>query len=668
MRNLLAEIRAHLKDHPWLISMIFHTAALLVMGLWVFPDWMDRKGQLITASFADLGDQESSFSLMPIAAIEMPDLGDSDLKDEPVETSLTSELTEMDLPELLPSAEGVEASALEKLLPTPETRLASLRTLMTEVGGDEITDRSESTAEQVGTADGIESATQAVENAIRGELKQGDTLVVWLLDASISLQLNRDRMARRIREFYDEIGALSRPATSDGVEQHRLFSSVVAFGKGIREVSRPSLIGVNAIDAMTRVPVDKSGVENTMAAVDGVLDHYRYKQRRKERLMVVLLTDESGDDVQKLEYTIANCRQAEAVVHVLGPTAVMGMQKGLQRWTAPAAGGGAEYFLTVDRGPESAVPQRIFLPYWHEADVPLKNVKMQPVSAMPWSGSAYRERVLSGFGPYALTRLALQTGGTFTLYDDGVSEQYDVEKLRQYMPSYRSVTDVRLSVQDSLLRSLVVQAADWTMREKQQLAAPRMLFMGTRSPTNPTQFTAIYVTPAEFRSRFSVVVKTERSRSEKALKALNQLLEDSQTSDWRALLEGEESARWRAAFSLARGRLLASMARYHEYIAACERAKDAIQSDTNMLNFMPSSRMNTSPGAALAEHATQVLSECVSEHRGTPWAELANWELEKPFGIEIQARSFPRPTPRVGVPRMPMTRSGGGSGITVPSL
>jgi hypothetical protein len=668
MRDTLAEIRLHLKDHPWLISMIFHTAALLVMGLWVFPDWMDREGQLITASFADLGEQDAAFSLMPIASLEMPDLGDSEFEEEPVDTSSTPELTDVELPELMPSVEGIEASTLEQLQPTPETRLASLRTLMTEVGGDAITERSESTAEQVGVADGIESATQAVENAIRGELKQGDTLVVWLLDASISLQLNRDRMARRIREFYDEIGALSRPATSDGIERHRLFSSVVAFGKGIQEVSRPSLIGVNAIDAMTRVPVDKSGVENTMAAVDGVLDHYRYKQRRKERLLVVLLTDESGDDVQKLEYTIANCREAKAVVHVLGPTAVMGMQKGLQRWTAPRAGGGAEYFLTVDRGPESAVPQRIFLPYWHEADVPLKNVKMQPVSAMPWYGSAYRERVLSGFGPYSLTRLALQTGGTFTLYDDGVSDQYDVEKLRQYMPSYRSVTDVRLSAQDSLLRTFVVQVSDWTMQEKKTLAAPRMLFMGKRSPINPAQFTAMYVTPAEFRSQFGVAIKRERARSEDALKALNQMLDESQTSDWRALLEGEQSARWRAAFSLALGRSLAAMARYHEYIASCDLAKDAIQSDTNMLNFMPSSRMNTSPGAALAELATQVLSECASEHQGTPWAELANWELEKPFGIEIQARSFPRPTPRVGVPRMPMTRSGGGSGITVPSL
>jgi hypothetical protein len=70
----------------------------------------------------------------------------------------------------------------------------------------------------------------------------------------------------------------------------------------------------------------------------------------------------------------------------------------------------------------------------------------------------------------------------------------------------------------------------------------------------------------------------------------------------------------------------------------------------------------------LAEQATQMLNECADQHRGTPWADLANWELEKPFGIEVQARSMPKPTPRVGVPRMPMTRSGGGSGMSVPSL
>ncbi|PHQ36424.1 vWA domain-containing protein [Rhodopirellula bahusiensis] len=667
MRNTLAEIRQHLKDHPWLVSMIFHTAALLVMGLWVFPDWMDRQGQVITASFTDLGDQESTFSLMPIASIEMPDMGELDFEDEPVETSTTSEMTEVDLPELMPSLEGLQASSVELLRPTPETRLASIRKMMTEVGGSETTERTESTVEQIGAADGIESATQSVENAIRGELKQGDTLVVWLLDASISLQLNRDRMARRIREFYEEIGALSRPDTSDGIDRHRLFSSVVAFGRGINEVSRPSLVGVNAIDAMTRVPVDTSGVENTMSAVDHVLNHYRYKTKRKERLMIVLLTDESGDDVEKLEYTIANCREAKAVVHVLGPTAVMGMQKGLQRWKSDQRGG-AEYFLTVDRGPESAVPQRIFLPYWHEADVPLKLVKMQSVTALPWYGSAYRERVLSGFGPYSLTRLALQTGGTYTLYDDGVSDQYDVEKLRRYMPSYRSEGEVRVSVQDSLLRSFVVQSADLTMREKEQFAAPRTLFMGKRSPINPMQFTTMYLTPSAFRSQFGRLVKRERSKSEDALKSLDALLSESKTHNWRALLEGEKSERWRAAFSLARGRSLAAMARYHEYIAACDSAGEHIQTDTNMLIFMPSYHMNTSPGVALAEQARQVLNECVNQHRDTPWAELANWELQKEFGIEIQARSVPKPTPRIGVPRMPMTRSGGGSGMSVPSL
>lgn len=667
MRYTLAETRQHLKDHPWLVSMIFHTAALLVMGLWVFPNWMDQKGEVITARFADLGDQEATFSLLPIASIEMPELGDSDLEDEVVETSMTSEMTEMELPDLMPSLRGVELASIETLRSDPETRLASMRKMMAESGGGEPAERTESTTEQIGAANGIESATQSVENAIRGELKQGDTLVVWLLDASISLQLNRDRMARRIRDFYVEIGALSRPDTSDGIERHRLFSSVVAFGKGITEVSTPSLVGVNAIDAMTRVPVDTSGVENTMTAVDSVLNHYRYKTKRKERLMVVLLTDESGDDVQKLEYTIANCREAKAVVHVLGPTAVMGMQKGLQRWTSNQRGG-AEYFLTVDRGPESAVPQRIFLPYWHEADVSLQSVKIQPVAALPWYGSVYRERVLSGFGPYALTRLALQTGGTYTLYDDGVSDQYDVEKLRRYMPSYRSDTDIRLSVQDSLLRSFVVRSAELTIQEKEQFETPRMLFMGKRSAINPMQFTTVYLTPSAFRTQFGNRIKRERSKGESALRSLDALLSESQTNDWQELLRGETSERWRAAFSLARGRTLATMARYHEYIAACDSAGEFIQSDTNMVNFMPTYQMNTSPGAGLAEQATQMLQACASEHRDTPWAELANWELEKPFGIEIQARSVPKPAPKIGVPRMPMTRSGGGSGMAIPSL
>ncbi|MCC9656565.1 vWA domain-containing protein [Rhodopirellula halodulae] len=666
MNSIREEIRDHLKDHPWLISMIVHTALLLVMGLWVFPDWMEQRGQVITANFAEMSDEDSSFSLMPTSAIELPEMGEMPLEEQPVDTSAETALVTLATPEWINAAETLADSSVEELKQDNSTRLASIRKWMAKTGGEVTTERSESTTEQIGAADGIESATQAVENAIRGELSQGDTLVVWLLDASISLQLNRDRMAQRIRMFYDEIGALTRPESSKQVDRHRLFSSVVAFGRANREVSPPSLIGVSAIDAMTRVPVDTSGVENTMTAVEQVIEHYRYGRNRKERLMIVLLTDESGDDVAKLERTIDQCKKANAVVHVLGPTAVMGMQKGLQRWTAPGRGG--EFFLTVDRGPESAVPQRIFLPYWHEAEVPLKNAKVQPVAALPWYGTAYRERVLSGFGPYALTRLALQTGGTFTLYDDGVDDRYDVDRLHEYLPSYQSVAAVQDAMRYSPLRQFVVQTAEWSMNEKELLAPPQMLFVGKRAALNPTQFTALYLTPSAFRSQSENLLRREKTRCEKAMQATEQWLDKSQTQDWQSLLDEEESPRWRAAYLLSRGRMLAVLARYYEYLAACERAPQTIQSDTNFMLFLPSARLHTSEGAALAERANEFLQRCAYEHRQTPWADLANWELDKGVGIDIQTRVMPRPAPRPAAPRM-MTRPGGGSsGPTIPSL
>lgn len=667
MRKWLAQFRGHLKEHPWLVSMIFHTTVLLVMGLWVFADSIGDNVQTITASFQTGTDAEASFSLMPALSIDSPSTDAADWLDEMVETQPAAAAIAIgDFPS---TSEPISDIGLEWLQPDPSASFASLRLDSGSAKGEDTGERAVSTAEQIASAGGIESATASVENAIRGELKQGDTLVVWLLDASISLQLNRDRMANRIRAFYEDIGVLSRPATSDGIERHQLFSSVVAFGQSVQEVSRPSPIGAKAIESMTKVPIDKSGVEHTLSAVEAVVDLYRTRQRRKERLLVVVLTDESGDDGLKLEYTITKCRNANAVVHVLGPTAVMGAQEGSQLWSTEMNGRQYDFLLTVNRGPETCLPERLFLPYWHEATLPAWKPKVRPAVAMPWYGGDYREGVLSGFGPYTLTRLALQTGGTFTLYDDGVGDRYDLKKLRDYMPDYGSLTTYRAAIQDNPIRQFVTRSAEQTLREKDLFASPRMIFMGERSPRYPFFPITMYYSPAEFRTRFSNAIRQERKRCEDALHELESLMPDEPSEGWPAALDQEPAQRWRASFVLSYGRSLAVAARYHEYLAACDEAQQSLGSETNAIDFTPGGKFRTSPGAALAGQARNWLEQCVVDHRDTPWADLAAWELEKPFGINIRARSVPRPKPRVGVarPMRPMA-SGGGQSFSFPSL
>jgi hypothetical protein len=134
------------------------------------------------------------------------------------------------------------------------------------------------------------------------------------------------------------------------------------------------------------------------SSVNQVVQLYRDKRRRRERMVIVLLTDESGDDGMAVEPTVLNCRQHGVAVHVIGPTAVMGLEEGAQLWTSHATGQPLRFLLKVKRGPETCLPERAFLPYWHELDrCRAKN------ESTPWSDLAGWE-VASDFGIRILTK------------------------------------------------------------------------------------------------------------------------------------------------------------------------------------------------------------------------------------------------------------------------
>ena len=55
-----------------------------------------------------------------------------------------------------------------------------------------------------------------------------------------------------------------------------------------------------------------------------------------------------------------------------------------------------------------------------------------------WQGGSNYDAMLSGFGPYALTRLTMATGGDYILYDrPSDSSPFKIETMRPYLPDYR---------------------------------------------------------------------------------------------------------------------------------------------------------------------------------------------------------------------------------------
>ncbi|NBV45980.1 MAG: VWA domain-containing protein [Planctomycetia bacterium] len=327
-------------------------------------------------------------------------------------------------------------------------------------------------------------AASGIVTQIQGDLAEGQTYVVWLLDASISLLESRKVLAKTLEPFLSE----HRPAPG---KQGNLITAVVAYGAGVQMVADYSPLG-NYGD-IERLPIDPSGRENVMSAIIAVVNGFQTKfhkdPRRRDRLRIVIWTDESGDDNRLLEDVIALCRATGTVVHVVGPSSALGSDRGLQPWFDKKTKG--VYLLPVTRGPDSYLTERVLLPYWFDTDADAGEFDGVLVAdGREWYGGPLRESLLSGVGPYALTRLALQTGGTIRLLDrPGEDRRFDLATMKDYLPEYASAAEIVEPILASPFRLGILQAVRATY-DPVNLTPPRMAFVeAQRSRSYPFRFT-----------------------------------------------------------------------------------------------------------------------------------------------------------------------------------
>ncbi len=195
-------------------------------------------------------------------------------------------------------------------------------------------------------AGNVNQAVDGVLKGIQGELEKGDLLVCWLIDASMSLADDRKVIADRVEPYFRKIEA------QDPKKSHRLLNSVVAFSDTTWEVIKPTNFSSQIVEAMRNLPLATSGVENVMSAVDQCIDQYGRKW--KGGMVIVVWTDESGDDILYLEQIIQKCKRRNVVVSVVGPTAVLGSEQGRHHYVDK--GTGFAFLLPIKRGPDTSLP------------------------------------------------------------------------------------------------------------------------------------------------------------------------------------------------------------------------------------------------------------------------------------------------------------------------
>lgn len=486
----------------------------------------------------------------------------------------------------------------------------------------------------VGTT-GAAGAIDRLTHEILASLEQRPTLVVWLFDESGSLRNERKAIIQRFRRIYDELGVIEA-SQNPAFARHRdkpLLTAVVGFGAEPRRLTpEPTDRLDEIIAAVEQIDADAKqlkrnaegkfdpeqfkyySLENVFTAVGMVADKYHAYQSKKNgqrRVMIVVFTDEAGDDADRLDDAVEACQRFAMPVYVVGRPAPFGRETAYLKWVDPDPNYDQRpQWTPVRLGPESLLPEALKLRFVQGSD---------------------EELLDSGFGPYALTRLCFDTGGLFfaTHPNRAVGRMisgaetdnlavhftafFDSDAMRRYQPDYVSEAEYMRLVQSRRDRRALVEAAQMTW-------------------TSP-----LADVPLRFPKRDEAELAQQLSTAQRAAALLQPKLD--LICDTLRAGEGdrkhENQPRWQAGFDLAIGRALAAKARTDGYNMMLAKAKQGMafqRERSNTWILQPADDFAASSLEKLADTSISYLKGVTHDHPGTPWAMLAERELATPLG------------------------------------
>ena len=470
---------------------------------------------------------------------------------------------------------------------------------------------------------GTDGAVDRVTYEILRSMEERPTLVVWFFDQSGSLQVRRQEVRDRFDRIYEELGIVGRSREEQAKKRDTdepLLTSIMAFGDAVSLLTPKPTADIDEIrTAIDNVVQDESGVERVFTALYKGIEKYKsYRTARSEsnrarNVLFIVVTDERGDDANGLDATIKECRKYAIPVHIIGVPAPFGRDITYVKYIDPNPKyDQSPQWAEVDQGPESVLPERVRLGY-------REDFASEPV-------------IDSGYGPYALSRLAYETGGIFfsvhpnrrvdgrvrageiSPFASRLEYFFDPEVMEKYRPDYVSAETYLQRLNESPLRQTLVRAAQAPRVDT--LQRPVLRFVRNNDAALAGALTT---------------AQQQAARLEPQLAALAEVLRMGV-----AHRDKEVSPRWLAGFDLAYGTVLAHKVRAEGYNAMLAKAKRGMNFENPQSNtwvLQPAAEISV--GSRLEKEGTQAveLLETVAEqHRGTPWGLLAKKELGNPIG------------------------------------
>ena len=457
----------------WMLSLVGHLVVILFIARIIMPNVEDRNLNFsATTEAVELVEDE----IVPVVEFEDADfeeagnLGESEAMFEEAVMAMTVVDVETDAPEEEMEIDFSENGFLSSGVDGMESGAEAFAEVSTkgEAGS--------AVAAAAGAVDRIsEELIQSIES--------NKTLVVWLFDQSGSLLEQRTQILKRLDKVYRDLEVSGVLGDQNQVqsEKQRLLTDVVAFGARINPMlKKPTPSYELASDAISKIQLDTSGVENVMEAVMVTAAKYKWMHKvdsktglRKRNIRMIIVSDEAGDDGDRTDAAVKICRDNQIPVYVIGVPAPFGRQQTKVKWVDPDPKfDQTPQAAKVRQGPESLMPERLQLDL--TGDV------------------GDLEMIDSGFGPFDLTRLCYETGGIyFAVHPNRKSNRslrwsevsnyssflrffFDSEIMRAYRPDYISRGAYQKSLQQNKVRASLVKAAAFTSAGT--LEAPKLKF------------------------------------------------------------------------------------------------------------------------------------------------------------------------------------------------
>ena len=322
-------------------------------------------------------------------------------------------------------------------------------------------------------------------------------------------------MTSAIVEKFDRVSSELKRSIEPGKKSSAALShAIVGFGQRTDFVFRKPTPDVDEIGrAIKKLPSDMSGVENTMQAITHTVDAFAGMIGKDRKMLLILVTDESGDDGADIEEARQSLIKHKVPLYVIGRQSLFGYEFTHHRYVDPVTKD--VYHPVIRRGPETA-----------------------DLEVYQWDGLYDRwDEQPSGFAPWELARLTKDSGGIYFLLPSEEfmrlrqrEQAYSIVQLKEYMPEYSNrMVYLQNRTASELRRSLY-----------QVITASKALIYRRHFPTDQAE-----------------LIQAAAEEAEKTTYKLSRLLEIQKVlENLKNLRDHEPEKRWRAHYDLMLRKLL----------------------------------------------------------------------------------------------------------------